>query len=234
LLKQVTAAADHIVTVSDHSRDALLRLLALDPAKITNTYQAAPLNLAQDEPLPLGLQPGGYLLFCGSVEPRKNLGRLVAAHSRSGVNLPLVIIGPDGWRAKGELPKGMDEKIIRAPWLERAALDSLMRQAKALLFPSLAEGFGLPVLEAMVVGTPVMTSSQGALAEIANDAALTIDPYDIDAMADAIASLVYDTRLLARLSAAGLARSVAFSQAAYGARLTKVYSAVTAASPSTT
>ncbi|MGC1301081.1 MAG: glycosyltransferase family 1 protein [Caulobacteraceae bacterium] len=227
LLEQVRQAADLIVTVSDHSREVLLRLLGCPPGLIVNTYQAvhAQTPAALEATLPAGLSCGRYFLFHGSVEPRKNLARLVAAHRTSGVDLPLVIAGPDGWMAKRAVSEEAlaGGNLIRLPWLERPMLTALVANARAVLFPSLAEGFGLPVLEAMALGAPAMTANTGALVEIAGDGALTVDPEDVEAMAGAIVALSRDEQLLARLRQAGFTRAATFSREAYAGRLARTY-----------
>ncbi len=227
LLARVAEAADRIFTVSEDSREALVRRLGVPGDFVINTYQAPPqppaASAAVGGPLPSGLVPGGYFLFWGSVEPRKNLERLVAAHRLSGASRPLVVAGPDGWRAGG-LARALDAPgVLRLPWLDRPALAALICQARAALFPSLAEGFGLPAVEAMASGVPLLTSDRGALAEVAGDGALTVDPHDIVAMAAAIAALASDDALCGRLREAGRTRAATFSPAAYGRRLTSAY-----------
>jgi len=224
LLRRIAGRADGLVTVSETVRAAVIAHLGCDESFVVNTYQAALAPLHQDPPLPAGLRSGDYFFFCGTVEPRKNLLALVEAHARSGVDLPLVITGPS---ARGH--QALEAKlraatgVVRLGWQHRPMLLGLMRHARALLFPSLAEGFGLPIAEAMTLGAPVMTSDHGALAEIAGGAAHLVDPGDIPAMARAIAALAYDGRLCARLRAAGFERAQLFSPQAYGHRLRALY-----------
>ena len=234
LIAQVARRADHIVTVSEASRRDLIALLGLPKARVTNTYQ--PVDLLPD---PHAAPPPrrGHFLFCGTVEPRKNLRRLIAAHRASGAAAPLVLVGPDGWRAAEELAAGGAEVrplaalragerggVWRAPWLPRPALVDLLRGARALLFPSLAEGFGLPIAEAMTLGVPVLTAAGGATEEVAGDAALLVDPRDVAAMASAIGALDRDGALRSRLAAAGLRRASLFSAEACLRSLEAVYS----------
>jgi len=107
--------------------------------------------------------------------------------------------------------------------LSRPLLAKLVRGARAVLFPSIWEGFGLPVLEAMQLGTPVLTSNQGALAEIAGEAALLIDPYDVAAIAAGIRALDGDAALRHRLAVAGPQAAAHFSAQAYRVRLEAMY-----------
>lgn len=226
LLKAIARQAAGLVTVSQTARADVVAALGCDPALV----RAAPQGVA---PLPdraanpAGLAAGGYHLFCGAVEPRKNLVRLVEAHAASGAARPLVIAGPDGWRA-AEITARIAGRagVIRLPYQTREALGALVRDARALLFPSLAEGFGLPVIEAMGLGVPVLTSCGGALEETAGGAALLADPRDAAGLAAAIARIDGDDGLRARLSEAGRRRAEAFSLGAYAERLAAIYAAV--------
>ena len=180
----------------------------------------------------------GISCTCGTIEPRKNLARLITAHRASGTTTPLILAGPDGWRAKEEIAAGGAEVrplvaltqgeqggVWRAPWLPRPDLLDLLRGARALLFPSLAEGFGLPIAEAMTLGVPVLTAAGGATGEIAGDAAILVDPHDTAAMAGAIAALDGDGALRGRLADAGLRRATLFSVEACLGRLAAIYNA---------
>ncbi len=234
MLRAIVRHADHIVTVSEMSRREIIAVLGLPPDRVTNTYQPVQIPPGLRIAPPPALT--GHFLFCGAIEPRKNLARLIAAWRASGAAAPLILAGPDGWQAQQVLDAGgadirtlsnltrpVPPGVWRAPWMPRAALLDLMRGARALLFPSLAEGFGLPVAEAMALGVPVMTSRGGATQEIAGDAALLVDPLDTRAMAQAIAALDRDTALCAGLAAAGLRRSALFSPEACFGRLAAVY-----------
>lgn len=168
-------------------------------------------------PLPA---PGGaqrpYFLFVGAREPRKNLPRLLDAYERlvagCGAQAPgLVLAGPEGWldgplRERLARPALQGHVDIRG-YCEPAALRALYGGALALVFPSLLEGFGLPILEAMACGLPVLTSDCGATAEVAGHAALLVDPHDTGAMHLALARLADDALLRARLAAGGPQRA---------------------------
>lgn len=227
LLQRVASQADLLVTVSEIARTEIIRTLGCDPAFVVNTSQAVSVE-SQADPI---AEIGGardYFLFCGSIEPRKNLARLAEAYDRSGARRPLVIVGPDGWRAESIHKMLGHAQIVVLPFQSRDRLVALMKHARGLLFPSLSEGFGLPVIEAMALGTPVMTSSFGATAEVSGGAALLIDPYDIDAMAGAIGRLDEDDALCDSLGAAGLVRSLEFHTLPYAQRLISLYSTVAA------
>ncbi len=245
LIRACLATADHIVTVSEVSRRDIIELFDADPERVTNTYQAvdAPPAIAalDDDALAsrlrtlFDLEAGGYLLFFGAIEPKKNLGRLIEAYLAADVATPLIIAGPRAWKAEGELRllEGAHgarlagaARIRLIDYLPTAQLMTLVRGAKAVLFPSLYEGFGLPALEAMALGVPVIASTGGALPEVVGEAGLLVDPYDVDAMAVALRRLDADAGLRARLAAAGLARAGAFSMAAYQARLAALHERV--------
>ena len=139
-----------------------------------------------------------------------------------------MLVGARAWLSEGEL--GLlpvdDPRIVRLDYLGRNALLRLVRSARALLFPSIFEGFGLPVLEAMSLGTPVLTGNGSSLPEVAGDAALLVDPYSTAAIAAGIARLDGDAGLRDRLAAAGPVQAERFSQAAYLTRLEAMYAAV--------
>jgi glycosyltransferase involved in cell wall biosynthesis len=169
---------------------------------------------------------GDYLLFVGTLEPRKNLARLLDAHARlrgRGLGARLVVAGPRGWKDEAlmrRLAAGGDVRWERSASPERLA--ALYRGAIAVAYPSLGEGFGLPVLEAMSEGRAVLVGQDTSCADLAGDAALAVDPRDVDALADALARLVEDDDLRARLGEAGRARAAPYTweAAARGTRET--------------
>ena len=252
LVKRHLTQADHIVTVSEYSRRDIMTLFGVPEGRITNTYQAVTLPACEcarsddevaDEITHLfELDPGNYYLFVGALEPKKNVGRLIDAYAASGSRRPLVIAGGTGWQNKAELERIRDprfsnyrlinstiskfERVRRIDYLPLEQLVTLTRGARALLFPSVFEGFGLPVLEAMSLGTPVMTSNTTSLPEIAGDAALLVDPLDVGAMARAIRELDHDSGLLTALSERGRGRAAVFSMDAYRRRVASVYERV--------
>jgi glycosyltransferase involved in cell wall biosynthesis len=163
----------------------------------------------------LGLDPRSYVLFVGTVEPRKGVDILLAAHAalrRKGhPDLRLVIAGPPGW---GETP-ALDGPGVVAPGLiDEVTLDALYRGAAALAVPSRSEGFGLPALEAMARGCPVVASNAGALPEVVGDAGLLVPAGDADALAHALDRLLGDDALAASLGAAGHRRAATFTWSA--------------------
>jgi len=247
LLAACTRAAAHVCTVSETSRADIIAEFAVDSDRITNCYQASPLPIpdgdARDDAAIIenifGLPHRGYFLHFGAIEPKKNIGRLLEAYLATGVSAPLVLTGGRGWQAQEELRllvpedeaetahgRRMAERVRRLEHLPRPLLARLIRGARAVLFPSIHEGFGLPVLEAMQLGTPVLTSSNGALAEIAGDTAVLVDPYDVAAIAAGIRALDADAGLREHLAAAGPGATARFSTDAYRARLEAMYARV--------
>jgi glycosyltransferase involved in cell wall biosynthesis len=219
-IRRAVARADHIVTISDFVKREIHDRLGVALERITTIYPGveggfAPLPEAEfrrTNAVPAA-QYGNYFLFVSTIEPRKNLGRLLEAYQRylqsegSGA-LPLIVAGLPGWHSDAihrELARlQRTGKVHYAGYLERGALRTLIAGARALLFPSLYEGFGLPVVEAMRSGTAVLTSRDSAMSEIAGEAALLVSPHDTREMADNILRLHRDTALREALVAAGL------------------------------
>ena len=247
LLKSITNRADHIITVSEASRQDIIEVLGVDKNRITNTYQTVifpeEFFSRTDETVANyldgqhGLEMYGYLLFFGAIEPKKNVSRLIDAYLSSGVDLPLVLVTGGGWQNAAELTRlqnhdarpalsGARGGIRRLEYTTRSNLVNLIRGARAVVFPSLFEGFGLPVLEAMTLGTPVITSNSGALTEIAGEAALLVDPYDVDDIARAIAWVARDPDFCGELSYRGLVQAEKFSPRRYAERVGALYSAL--------
>ena len=164
--------------------------------------------------LPEGLEPG-FLLAVGTIEPRKNYPRLLAAYrmlKARGCASPLVVVGRVGWAYGGALDELRAEPGVRLlGHVDDPTLRALYRGAAALAFPSLYEGFGLPLLEAMAEGLPAVAGRAGALPELAGEAALLVDPGDVRAIADALERVLGDSELRARLATAGPRRAAAYT-----------------------
>lgn len=249
LIKKCIKYGDHICTVSETSKKDIIDIFKIREKDITNTYQAVsipakyrnkPQELVAEEITgAFGLPYKGYFLFYGSIEPKKNVGRLIEGYLTAKIDTPLVIIGAQAWQSEQEL-RLLDEdhikflaqigeltyvkkRIYQMPYAPFPLLVSMIRGAKAVLFPSLYEGFGLPVLESMLLGTPVMSSLEGSIPEVAGDAALLVDPYDVRAIADAIKRLDSDAELRQRLSRLGPAQAARFDTETYLQALADMY-----------
>ena len=163
-----------------------------------------------------------YLLYVGTLQPRKNLSRVVEAFARLASSplmdgVQLVLAGRRGWLYEDLFSRvkqgGLEERILFPGYVDEADLAALYSGALGYVFPSLYEGFGIPVLEAQACGVPVMTSNNSSLPEVAGDAALLVDPTDVDAIADAILRLATDDGLRASLVERGLENVKRFSWA---------------------
>ncbi|SIQ59166.1 Glycosyltransferase involved in cell wall bisynthesis [Rhizobium sp. RU20A] len=244
MIRKITQTADLIVTVSEQSKADIHDLFDVPDERVVNTYQDVDIPaelLAETMDQVAGmiaadfqLEAGRFLLFYGAIEPKKNVGRLIEAHLSSGLDMPLVIVGKDGWLMENELraynqhlaAPGGSLRVIRLPYVTRAQLVRLTRAALAVTFPSIYEGFGLPLVEAMLFGTPLLTSNIGAMREIAGDAALLVDPYDVASIAKGLCRIAGEASLRDELVDAGRIRAETFSSTAYRARLRDAYARI--------
>jgi alpha-1,3-rhamnosyl/mannosyltransferase len=223
-LRRTARTVEHIITDSEAIRAELLEALGIPPGQVTAVPLAASPGFWPRGPAELkpaldrwDLSPGGYLLFAGAIEPRKNVLRLLEAlallRARRRPAPPLILAGPPGWRNR----KARQAITASGPqarylgFLDRDDLAALMAGCAAFVLPSLYEGFGLPILEAMASGVPVVTSRGGALEEVAGDAAILVDPLDVEAIAAGIERALDDTSLRETLVQKGLARAAQFS-----------------------
>lgn len=168
----------------------------------------------------LGVRPP-YIAFAGLLEPRKDVPTLVRAFARVARDRPelrLVLAGRDGWGAAAVrdavASSGVTSRVLRPGFVPDDALPALYRQAEVVAYPSLVEGFGLPVLEALTCGTPLVTTRGSAMEEVAGEAALLVPPGDAGALAEALDRVLTDPDLAARLRRAGPARAASFTWAA--------------------
>jgi glycosyltransferase involved in cell wall biosynthesis len=220
LVPRLARRALRILTVSAFSRQRICELFRVPEEKVVVTHNGvaesfrplSPAALAQAKQR-LSL-PGPYVLCAGSLEPRKNLKRLLAAWQRLGSvknGLTLLLVGATShvFRNAGiDLPPG---DVRLAGFATDEDLRALLAGAEAFVFPSLYEGFGLPVLEAMACGTPVVCSSTTSLPEVAGDAAVPVDPMDVDSIASGLMKILEDRDLRVRLRERGIARAKNFS-----------------------
>jgi len=171
-----------------------------------------------------------YVLFCGTIEPRKNLRRVIQAFC--GVrdrDVELLLAGPQGWKEDvADDLSGLNGRARTLGFVARDDLDVLYAGAAAVVYPSLAEGFGLPVLEAMANGAAVVTSRGTATEEVAGDAAVLVDPLDVDAIAAAIQRLLDDRALAAELGSAARARASTYTWTRSAELVADIYAEVAA------
>jgi glycosyltransferase involved in cell wall biosynthesis len=252
LVKKIAMQADHIVTVSETSKKDIVSLLNIDERKVTNTYESVSIPkeyLEQGEDLvrseiqgSFGLDYKRYMLFYGSIEPKKNVSRIIEAHLASNIDIPLVVVGAQAWKSEREqnllkafapgearvsgAREGAKSKIMHFDYVSFQQLINLIRAARAVVFPSLYEGFGLPILEGMLCDTPVITSNFGSMSEIAGDACLLVDPYNVHDIKDAIIAAATGDELCAAKVMRGRIVAERYSPEAHQQRLRAVYGKV--------
>jgi glycosyltransferase involved in cell wall biosynthesis len=241
--------ASAIVTVSNSARRDLLRFHGVPAERVAVVHEAAspafrPITdraCLENMRSRYGL-PQRFILYVGTIEPRKNLMRLMSAFAearKAGIPQHLVCVGPYGWSSRdlaGHIERlGITSAVHFTGYLPFEDLPAIYNLGDFFVFPSLYEGFGLPVVEAMACGLPVLTSNTSSLGEIAGDAAETIDPIDLDAMVDAIVHLATDEDLRRARAQQGLQRARSFSWSQTARDMLTVYhraAGVTAPSPS--
>jgi len=217
---------DHIIVISEATRRAVAQRFGVPDSRMTVTLLAAHPNFAprpaaslQAALAKLDLQPGGYLLSVGTLEPRKNLTTLFQAYSALPDSLrqryPLAVVGMPGWHTD-QLMSSARQLVERGElrflgYVDDAVLPLLYAGAAAFAYPSRYEGFGLPPLEAMASGVPVLVSDVTSLPEVVGDAGVRVGPDDVDAMRDGLRRLLEDRDYAAQLAQQGLARAQGFS-----------------------
>jgi glycosyltransferase involved in cell wall biosynthesis len=232
--------ATHVIADSQATKDDLVRHYGTSPDKITVAYPGRDENLRRvDDPSAIEAVKrqhnisGEYLLYIGTLQPRKNIARLIRAfsalHARHST-LHLVLAGGKGWRYDdifAEVKRlGLESQVLFPGRVAEEDKATLLSGAKALVFPSLYEGFGLPVVEAMQCGTPVICSNTSSLPEVASEAALLVDPLDVDALTQAMARLLDDADLRRTLIERGYAQAQKFSWATCAVRVLAVLESV--------
>lgn len=212
-----------ILTISEHSKRDIMRLFKVGEEKVIVTYLAAapefrpiPSHECQDVQKIVGPDP--FILTVGTLEPRKNLKGLIQAFARLGELLPsvrLVHVGSQGWFFDDIVTEatrcGVEDRVLFLGRVPQEQLVKLYNLAALFVYPSFYEGFGLPVLEAMACGCPVLTSNNSSLPEVAGDAGMLVDPKNIESIADAIRIILYDPALSEHMRKAGIAQASKFS-----------------------
>jgi glycosyltransferase involved in cell wall biosynthesis len=230
-LRRAVRRADAIIAVSRNTARDLARYTAVEPGRIHVVPLAPSLPRSEDDPGPVLDRlriPRPYLLFVGTLEPRKNLVRLVRAYRRAAVRVPhaLVLAGPVGWRSTRlhrELAVPGPGRIALTGRVSRDELDALYRGADAFCYPSLYEGFGLPVVDAMARGIPTVVANAASLPEVTGDAAIRVEPRSVRQLAAAIQRLLEDRSEAARLAEAGRERAALFSWSQTARKTLAVY-----------
>jgi glycosyltransferase involved in cell wall biosynthesis len=233
LIPRVARRSRRVIALTEAARSDIVRWTAVQPARVEVAYAAARTDWPDDggddaERVSVAgvLEP--FVLSVAAAYPHKNLGRLVRAlpiQSRDGSPLRLVIVGLKG-RATPEIyaaAEGKHDRIKALGWVDDALLASLYRRSLALAFPSLYEGFGLPILEAMALGVPVVTSHMGAMAEVAGDAAELVNPFDVKSIRSGLQRVISDETYRHELTERGLRRAAQFSWSATAQTTLRVY-----------
>lgn len=233
--------ADHVLADSQATKDDLIELYSTPPDKITVLYSGVDavfrpileLNQRASVRAKYKLSTRPYIFAVGTVQPRKNYVRLIQALAvvrAAGHDIDLVIAGGRGWLDNPIYDALRDQRleshVHMIGFADDADLPALYNDALCIATPSIYEGFGLPVLEAFACGTPVVTANVSSLPEVAGDAALLIDPTDVDALADALTRLITDESLRAELITKGFARAKQFTWDEAAHQLRRVYGGV--------
>jgi glycosyltransferase involved in cell wall biosynthesis len=227
--KKMITQADLIVAISENTKQDIVRLTGFSEEKIKVIHGGVgkeffPIREGEDENLQVVKEkyhlPEKFILYLGTIEPRKNIAGLVKAFDKAAdspelAGYELIIAGGRGWKNEEvfkaiNLAKNKD-KIKVIGYIENSEKNYFYNLAKIFCYPSFYEGFGLPVVEAMAAGTPVITSSSSSLPEVAGEAALLIDPFDINQLSEAIRQLAGNENLRQEFSKKGLVQAKKFS-----------------------
>ena len=237
LFKWACQSSDLILAVSENTKKDIIEIYNIPEEKIQVTWQSVkPIEYIEDLDFEYkyltanSLIKERYVLFVGNIEPKKNIKSLIKAMSFVEDDIKLVIVGKKAWLWKEQL-KNMNKYLSRKRvkfmnYVDDNDLAVLYRNACCLVFPSIYEGFGLPVLEAMQYDCPVICSGVTSLPEVAGDAALYIDPYDYKDIRSKILSLIGDSKLRHDMIEKGKKRIEFFSPENYAKRLEKAYSTI--------
>jgi len=230
--------ASHIIVDAQSTRQELIEIFDLPgehisviPLGVDPSFHSANAEAASSTLERFGLRPKHYLLSVGTLEPRKNIERTLQAYAALPEYLrrdfPLVLSGGKGWKDEAILARvkqiKLPGRVVLTGYVAHQELLALYASCAVFVYPSLYEGFGLPILEAMAAGAPVITANTSAMPEVAGDAALLIDPMSADAIAAAMQRLLEDRELAAALSAHGRERARGFTWARTAQETLKVY-----------
>jgi glycosyltransferase involved in cell wall biosynthesis len=240
LVRAAARRADRIITISQFCADDISRTYQVPRERISVAYPAVcerfrpgDKELAREQLARKYAIEANFLLYVGRIQARKNLVRLVEAFHRlrqRGASVKLVIVGKLDYGADQLLAKvdelGLRNEVVFPGYVVTGDLPLFYHAAELFIFPSLFEGFGLPVLEGIASGVPVITSQGSALEEVAGDSALIIDPNDTSSMMAAMEKVLNNAELRRDLVARGLRRSAEFTVQKFAAKVLEVYNAV--------
>jgi glycosyltransferase involved in cell wall biosynthesis len=222
-LFKASCYADAIIAISEESRHEFLRYFSYFPTdRIRVVYPASRYSegcTSSCPPSDVRIVPGKYWLTVGTLEPRKNHARLIAAYAKyrgaNGSNMPLVIVGGRGWMSADPVnlaqDLGVHDHVIQLGYVDDSTLAWLYEHCFAFVYPTLFEGFGMPVLEAMSLGAPVISSTIPSIREIVGSSGLLVEPTDTDGLARAMHDIEYVPDLRDRVAEAGSHRARDFS-----------------------
>lgn len=227
LLNRYAEKADKLVTISENSKrdfESIYGVADIDIVYPASNITETPAGDFKDLMKKFNITPD-YLLSVGTIEPRKNLPKLVDAYINSGVKNQLVITGMHGWENEAVYKKISSSKanIIVTGYVSAGELKSLYENARLFIYPSLYEGFGIPVLEAMQSKVPVITSRISSLPEVGGDAAMFINPHDTADISGAIIKVLSDKDLSKRMISDGLKQSAKFNWHDSARKLNDIY-----------
>jgi glycosyltransferase involved in cell wall biosynthesis len=237
LVPRTLRTARAIITVSESSKRDIIKCYRTPPDKIAVVYQPIapafrrlPRDAGQEARARLGVQ-GPFILAVGNLQPRKNLPRLIRAYAqlrrRGDYSGRLVLVGRSRWKESSVYQEvralGLEQDVILTGYVPEDDVVALLNCADVFVYPSLYEGFGLPPLEAMACGCPVVTGNTSSLPEVVGDAGLMVDPSSVDALAGAIAHVTSDDELRRTLVAHGMTRVARFSAELAAHRTLEVY-----------
>jgi len=234
--KRRLSYAKHIITISEFLRQEIITELKISPRKVSAIPLAPspifyPRTDAQiNSVLHQFKLPSEYILFVGTIEPRKNLILVLKALKIMKIKIPLVIAGWKGWgekQLKNTLKElKLEKQVFLTGYIDNNALACLYSGAQAFVYPSIYEGFGLPVLEAMACGCPVICSNKASLPEVAGEAAFYFDPYNPESLASLLEEILTNTKTRYALIRAGLNRAKQFSWKKTALKTIKVFKQV--------
>jgi glycosyltransferase involved in cell wall biosynthesis len=237
LIRWSARRADHVITVSNFSKTEIVNTYHIDPDMVSVTYEAAgaefrPLDKEKSQEQiakKYGVQ-SPFILYVGRLQARKNVLRLVEAYARlaaRGVNEKLIVVGKQDWGAEEVTARvaqlNLSGRVIFTGYVEGGDLPIFYNAAELFVFPSICEGFGIPVLEAMACGVPVVTSYGSSLEEVAGGAAILAHPESVDSIAEALDQVLSNEGLKQLLRQRGLKRASEFSGASMAAQTISIY-----------